>query len=408
MMRPMPESPPDYFEALLGAVERLKPNDRAGRGAIYERARRLLLQEAQTATPPWQLMEIVREQRALEEAILDIEARYTRAPERTAVLVRPPRAALPAPDRMKAEDFADTDPDFADEPGTPPPRSNGVSRPQPKGWFTTRAWWIWALLGVAGVILLTALFVFLSEQPAPPPPPPPPPPPAVKVEPPKPSAEELAARARSLIQRADDASRAGNFDDAIRLYTEAIGLTPVAASVYNNRAFAYWSRGQTDRAIADYDEAVRLDPKNVVALTNRAVALNFRGDYDAAIRDLDRALALRPNDPDVLNSRCWGRALAGQMQAALTDCNDALKLRPDDPNTLDSRGFTYLKMGEFDRAIADYTAALKADPQLAGALYGRGVARLRRGDKKGGAADIAAAKAQRPEIEAIFERYGIR
>jgi hypothetical protein len=32
----------------------------------------------------------------------------------------------------------------------------------------------------------------------------------------------------------------------------------------------------------------------------------------------------------------------------------------------------------------------------------------RRGDKKGGAADIVAARAQRPEIEAIFERYGIR
>jgi tetratricopeptide (TPR) repeat protein len=406
MMQPMPESPPDYFEALLGAVERLTPNDRAARGAIYERARRLLLQEAQSATPPWQLMEIVREQRALEEAILDIEARYGKAPERNAVLVRPPRAALAPPERMKAEDFAATDPDFADEPGAPPPRANGVRRAQPAGWLGARPWWVWALIGAAAVILLTALFVLLGEEPAPPPPPPPPP--ATKAEPPKPSAEELAARARALIQRADDASRAGNFDEAIALYTEAIGLTPVAASVYNNRAFAYWSRGQTDRAIADYDEAIRLDPKNVVALTNRAVALNFRGDYDAAIRDLDRALALRPNDPDVLNSRCWGRALAGQMQAALADCNEALRLRPDDPNTLDSRGFTYLKMGEFDRAIADYTAALKADPQLAGALYGRGVARTRRGDKKGGAADIAAARAQRPEIEAIFERYGIR
>ena len=85
-----------------------------------------------------------------------------------------------------------------------------------------------------------------------------------------------------------------------------------------------------------------------------------------------------------------------------------MRLRPDDPNTLDSRGFAYLKMGETDRAIADYTAALKLDPKLAGALYGRGVAKLRKGDKKGGEADLAAAKAMRPEIDAIFARYGIR
>lgn len=408
MIGPMTEMPPDYFEALLGAVERLEPNDRAGRGAIYERARRLLLQEAQSATPPWQLMEIVREQRALEEAVLDIEARYAARPERTAVLVRPARATVtaPPPEPVSEEDFAETDPDFTDEAGTPPPRAaDGLRRMQPPGRLGEFPWWVWALLGAAVLILLTALFVLLSEEPAPLPPPPPPP---AQVEPPKPSAEELAARARTLIQRADEASRAGNFDAAIEAYSEAIGLTPVAASVYNNRAFAYWSRGQTDQAIADYDEAIRLDPNNIVALTNRAVAHNFRGDYDAAIRDLDRALALRPGDPDVLNSRCWGRTLAGQMQAALADCNEALKLRPNDPNALDSRGFTYLKMGEFDRAIADYSAALKLDPQLTGALYGRGVARTRRGDKKGGAADIAAAKAQRPEIDAIFDRYGVR
>ena len=39
----MNESPPDYFEALVGAVERMQNNNRATRGAIYDRARKLLL-----------------------------------------------------------------------------------------------------------------------------------------------------------------------------------------------------------------------------------------------------------------------------------------------------------------------------------------------------------------------------
>ena len=85
---------PDYYEALASAIERLPRNDRAARGALYDRARRLLMEEAQKADPPWQLMEIVREQRALEEAILKAEANYASqvaAPSRPKAPAPPPR-----------------------------------------------------------------------------------------------------------------------------------------------------------------------------------------------------------------------------------------------------------------------------------------------------------------------------
>jgi tetratricopeptide (TPR) repeat protein len=408
---------PDYFEALSGAIDRLEHNNRAARGAIYDRARRLLIEEAHSADPPWHLMEIVREQRALEEAIVKAEGRYA------AQVAMPPRPRRAPPPHAYDEftEAEESDRAFYDENideggmDTPPPVPPVSRMPTPA---RRRAeapsgpaypFWLWLIVGGLLMLLVIAAILLLRHAASP-----------VAVEPAPPAkeaaavaeaqqaAEEREQRARELIARGNELGRTQDFVGAIAAYSEAARLGPVDASVYNNRAFAYWSRGMTDEAIADYDEAIRLQPDNVVALTNRAVAHNFQGNYDLAIRDLDRALTLKPDSPDVLNSRCWGRALAGHTQAAVADCDQALKLRPNDPNTLDSRGFAYLKMGETDRAIADYSAALKIDPKLAGALFGRGVAKLRKGDKKGGEADIANAKAMRPEIEAIFERYGVR
>ena len=438
----MTDDLPDYYEALAGAIERLAHNDRAARGALYDRARKLLLEGAQDADPPWHLMEIVREQRALEEAIRLAEERYgARLPvparPRAPLSARPRRAPPPPEPEDGYEEYDDyerLDPEpYDDDPEAlkeVPPSTAVVPRRQPRIAPPARSaapaprrnfpGWIWGLVG--GLLLLVVVLLILllrpdgpdgAAVPAP----------AAKVaatdaaklaakgEPKtadaRPTAEERERRQRELIERGNELGRAKDFDGATTAYNEAISLGSVDASVYNNRAFAYWSRGMTEEAIADYNDAIRLEPNNVVALTNRAVAHNFQGNYDAAIRDLDRALVIKPDSPEVLNSRCWGRALAGHTQAAVADCNAALKLRPDDHNTLDSRGFAYLKMGETDRAIADYSAALKQNPKLAGALFGRGTAKLRKGDKKGGEADLAAARAMRPEIDSIFARYGI-
>ena len=413
---PMPESAPDYYDALAAATKRFGSHSRSARDAVYDKARRLLIEEAHAADPPWQLVEIVREQRALEEAISRVEALHAAEAARPRLpapqllppalpplrLSPPRRESLDAVPPLAEEEF---EPEYIPQP--PRPRT-ARRRPTPQAVRRPRRWGTWVAVGTLGPTVAVLLFLLLLPPAAPVPP-------ATsmkeapKITPiPEVSPEERARSVREFIERGNDRSRANDFEGAISAYSEALRLVPTDASIYNNRAFAYWSRGQTDRAIADYDETLRLEPDNVVARTNRAVAYNFRGDFELAIRDLDYALKLKPDSPDVLNSRCWGRALAGQTEPALADCNAALKFRPNDPNTLDSRGFVYLKAGQYDRAIADYDAALKLDARLAGALYGRGIAKVRKGDTAGGNIDLASARAMRPELDAIFARYGVR
>ncbi len=407
----MREAPTQYYEALTNLVSRLKPNTRQTRTQVYDRVRELLVLEAQQSDPPWDLLEVVQEQSALEEAIKEIEADYEFEEARR-------RPKLPDPEEWQelerslpqAARRANSQRAIASRRGRQEiqerQRGRALERfkfpawkmPDPRQFIlvgTVLAVVAAAYLSVAAIL---GLYPFGRSA---------------QVTPPQQSAQEpevppaLKLTPAEWVERGNEASKKGDTDAAIDAYGNAIRGGQRTISVFNNRAYAFWVKGETNRAIADYDEALRLEPDNIVALTNRAVAYNFRGDYDLAVRDLDRALKLEPNNADIWNSRCWGRALAEQLKEALSDCAEALRLRPNDANTYDSRGFVYLKMGQFDRSISDYDQALRINPRLAGALYGRGIAKNRKGDK-GGSTDIAAAKAMKPEIEAIFSRYGIR
>jgi tetratricopeptide (TPR) repeat protein len=399
----MHEDPPSYYEALSGAVERLERNTRADRQAIYDRARHLLLEEAHHAEPRWHITEIVREQRALEEAIEELEAEFA-AGESSARRMPPPQSPRPRPRPEAGGPRMPRAPEWpAQNHGAPPqlparmPRDQEFAAALRRRRMRGLLLWGGIAIGVATAIGLAWYFAGYS--------------PAPRAPEPAAQQEEIldsAQLARRAIERGNEASRTGDFAMAIAAYTEAIKHGHQSAAVYNNRAYAYWSRGDTDAAIADYDWSILLEPGNIVALTNRAIAYGFRGDHQLALRDLDHAVSVAPENADILNSRCWGRALAGQLKEALSDCNDSLRLRPDNANALDSRGVVHLRLGQHDRAIADFDAALKLDPSLASALYGRGIARTRRGDAAGGRADMATARAIRPEIESIFARYGLK
>src|SRR5262249_20170821 len=55
--------------------------------------------------------------------------------------------------------------------------------------------------------------------------------------------------------------RAGEYDQVIALFTEAIKADPKHAEARHYRAWAYERKGEYDRAIAVYSEATRLNPK---------------------------------------------------------------------------------------------------------------------------------------------------
>lgn len=199
-----------------------------------------------------------------------------------------------------------------------------------------------------------------------------------------------------------------DYGPALEDFDRAVRLDPDDADNLVGRGLVYTALKQFDRADAEFDEARRLDPASVRPLQARAEADLQAQRFANAVQDLDGALDIAPSSPMLLNARCWARGGWGQqLDQALADCEAALKSDPKSAAFLDSRALVRLRMGQVDAAIADYDAALAAAPKLAASLYGRGLARLKKGDA-GGKADLDAAKAVSPEVQAEFDRFGLK
>jgi tetratricopeptide (TPR) repeat protein len=75
---------------------------------------------------------------------------------------------------------------------------------------------------------------------------------------------------------------AGNYDLAIKKWTEAIDATPGSDReflkvVYSNRSAAYLKLKQNASALADADQCVELDPNWVKGITRKGDALYAQG-----------------------------------------------------------------------------------------------------------------------------------
>jgi len=151
-----------------------------------------------------------------------------------------------------------------------------------------------------------------------------PPPPPVQVTP----DEEMG----------DTALAAGNDDEAIRLFTQAINApmkTPRLYYDYVSRGVAYLKKNQTNEAMADFDEALKLKPEDLDARFRRAGIYVQQKQYEKAIEDYTAYL---DNDKDGM------------------DGNRAMALR--------LRGFSYNTLQQDVKAGADYMAACMINPML--------------------------------------------
>lgn len=462
--------PTDYYRPIANAIARLNPNTVSARRSIYDQARKLLFEEAQGSNPPMGVSELIREQRALEQAIHRVEAENLefeavepedevqfRPPPRTRAPVRaqppvpvtrrgPPVRQAPVYDEPAYQEpeyeEPPLDPEYYDEEeDAPPPRDQRERhtaartgpmraqeqrrleveerRAQRQGRSPSRARAVRGTPSSMVVVVAAVLFaLFLVGAAA-----------AYvmvfgwpkyrgtpqqqttqqqkKKEETPPPANDNAVKAKALLDQASRALEGGNPAGAVQLLTEAIVLSPKDAQAYTLRGHSYLQSGDPNKAIEDFSEAINLGSRDFYAFVGRAVAYRRIRDFPRSIADYNEAIKIKPDHAGAWNNRCFVQAITGDLEKALADCNESLRLMPNEPNALDSRALVYLKQGKWDLAIADYDAVLKAQPNTVSALYGRGYAKLKKGDKRG-QADMSTATTAAPTIAQEFERYGLK
>ena len=154
------------------------------------------------------------------------------------------------------------------------------------------------------------------------------------------------ARARDLTDQGKRLAKDGDFEQAMRMLTDAVRADPLYADAYVHRGQTYFKLGDTEHALTDLNEAIRLDARNAPAWRARGMAQLYKGDEESALGDLSKAIQLTEADPTRMPA--LDLFYAHRIRAGLCD-----------------------KRKLYDREIYDLSAMIDAywkDPLLADAL----------------------------------------
>ena len=180
------------------------------------------------------------------------------------------------------------------------------------------------------------------------------------------------------------------------------------AIAYNNRGFAYSTKGDDDRAIQDYSDAISQWKDFDWAYINRGVSYSRKGDQVRAIRDFNEAIRLKSRDLDeVYFLRGIAHCRKGDYDRGIKDFNEAIRLTPNNADAYSNRGAAYIYKGDYDRGIIDFNEAIRLKPDYADAYNNRGVAYAYKGDYDRAIEDFSRAISN-PKYSTPAEAYANR
>lgn len=186
-----------------------------------------------------------------------------------------------------------------------------------------------------------------------------------------------------------------------RLIEEETGTAEERASLFNNRADAWFRLGEYEKSLADRSQAIRVDPDGTSGYCGRAGiherlgnVEQMREDTAACIRLTSKKIAAKPEDIDAYRRRAHAHMVMGDMDAAIDDVSKTIELKPDNGFLWVARGYyrqiagrhrlavedltkaidlgvtafwqraqSYKALGEYENALSDLDASVKSSPE---------------------------------------------
>jgi len=124
---------------------------------------------------------------------------------------------------------------------------------------------------------------------------------------------------------------AGDIQEAILRFNEAIESDPTLAGPYINRGAAYHHIGNLDQAQSDFERALEMemDPEQAAAAhSNLGLVFKDREDNERAMKEYDMAIQLNPKLAQAYMNRATIHTRKGDEDAAMVDVGKAIELEP--------------------------------------------------------------------------------
>lgn len=129
----------------------------------------------------------------------------------------------------------------------------------------------------------------------------------------------------SLLSQAHALVQSGSYDEAIKLFTQAIQS---GQPVYAERAYANRLAGNLDAALADYAAAIKAGKTDAQTYADQAYVAGLKNDWSRSIELLTDAIKQDPSNVDYYVSRARAYLASGDIKAAQRDFDDALRRDP--------------------------------------------------------------------------------
>jgi tetratricopeptide (TPR) repeat protein len=181
--------------------------------------------------------------------------------------------------------------------------------------------------------------------------------------------KESAVGLRRIVDEAVEASRLGNFDDAIAGFEKVLESIPSCEDCWCNIGHAYARKKEYDKAEAAFRRALDMDPDYAEAYVGLANIYNEQRRFDEASGAIARAAELAGG-----TETAEGIAAARHNQGAiLWNIGRVAEARKQfeaaiqaDPNRAESHywlGMTLVNEGRLEQAAVEFEAALALAPE---------------------------------------------
>ncbi len=214
-------------------------------------------------------------------------------------------------------------------------------------------------------------------------------------------AGEYTMQAYRLWRQGFSAGNRGDIRAALKLWEQAVALSPHYATAYENLAWGYFNLKQFDNAIqaAKTVQTVRPHPQvaqliefaselktgkypfEAYQLWEQGRRAGAAGNLEAAVALLSQAIAAGPEFAAAYNTLAWLYAdkLGTNLAEAEKLAKRALELDPDATHINDTLGWILYKQGRYAEALTVFEQALAHAPDNAEYLYHGSLAAMKNG-----------------------------
>jgi tetratricopeptide (TPR) repeat protein len=175
-----------------------------------------------------------------------------------------------------------------------------------------------------------------------------------------------------VLTRAVAAQRAGQAEEAARLYEQVLACEPGNADALHLLGVVMAERGEAGRAAQLMAEALRASPRQPTVHFNYANLLHAQGALREALAHYDIATGLDPGAAQAWYNRGNCLERMALTEDSLASFEQALRARPAYPAAMLNRGVAQQKLGDFDAAAGSFRAALAMRPGYVQALCNLG------------------------------------